>query len=74
MFKQKRYAEARIYIDQAIQNDSTLNGEVLEHAGDIYAMNGDIDAALGYWQKALAESPGNKILIRKIKRKKYLER
>lgn len=74
MFKQKRYAEARIYIDQAIQNDSTLNGEVLEHAGDIYAMSGDIDAALGYWQKALAESPGNKILIRKIKRKKYLER
>ena len=73
MFKQQRYAEARIYIDQAIQNDSVLNSEVLEHAGDIYAMNGDLDTAVDYWQRALTDNPGNKILIRKIKRKKYLK-
>ena len=72
LFMQKRYGEARIYIDQALQNDSALSGVVLEHAGDIYAMNGDLETALGYWQQALTDQPGRKILMRKIKRKKYI--
>lgn len=73
LFKLKRYSEARIYIDQTMKADSTLSGEVMEHAGDIYAMNGDIDAALGFWKQALKDAPHNKALIRKIKRKKYLK-
>lgn len=73
LFVQQRYAEARIYIDQALQNDSTAGAVVTEHAGDIYAMAGDIEGALSLWQKALAEDPKNKILARKIKRKKYIK-
>ena len=70
---QGRYAEARVYIDQALQNDSTIGAVVTEHAGDIYMMAGDMEGALDLWQKALKEDPGNKVLIKKIKRKKYIK-
>ena len=73
LFMQQRYAEARIYIDQALQNDSTAGAVVTEHAGDIYALAGDIEGAVRLWQQALAQDPGNKLLARKIKRKKYIK-
>ena len=73
LFMQQRYAEARIYIDQALQNDSTIGAVLKEHAGDIYIMGGDTEGALKMWQEALAQDPQNKLLIRKIKRKKYIK-
>ena len=73
LFMQKRYAEARIYIDQAVKNDSTESDVILEHAGDIYALNNDMEQALVYWQKAREKGADRKILIRKIKRKKYIK-
>ena len=73
LFMQGRYAEARIYIDQALQNDSTIGAVVTEHAGDIYAMAGDIEGAVSLWQQALAQDPDNKLIARKIKRKKYIK-
>ena len=72
LFMQQRYAEARIYIDQTLQNDSLPSSDVLEHAGDIYAMNGDTGQALFFWQQAYEKEPGKKLLARKIKRKKYI--
>lgn len=74
LFMQKRYAEARIYIDQALQHDEQPSAVVCEHAGDIYALSGDIDAAVAQWQKALAEDPVNKLLKKKLKHKKYLKK
>ncbi len=74
LFKQQRYAEARVYIDQAIQNDSLQNGTLLEHGGDIYFFCGDLEGALRQWEKALLDDPDNKLLQRKIKRKKYLKK
>ena len=73
LFKQERYAEARIYIDQTLQCDSTSSSVLLEHAGDIYAQCGDLETALGYWKRALDDNPDNKVLRRKIKRKKYIK-
>ncbi len=82
LFKQKRYAEAKIYIDQTLQCDSDTSAVLLEHAGDIYYHNGDREQALSYWQQALAKaSPKSEvgaddrrqILTRKIKLKKYLK-
>ena len=74
LYRQQRYAEARIYIDQALQNDSLPGSVVLEHAGDIYAHCSDMVAALIQWQKALAADPSNALLRKKIKRKKYIEK
>ena len=73
LFMQQRYAEAKVYIDQALQSDSTVSDIIVEHAGDIYAMNGDAVKAVEYWQRALKDTPDRKILIRKIKKKKYIK-
>ena len=72
LFQQKRYEEARIYIEQAIRNDSTLSNVVKEHAGDIYAMTGDIGKALDFWQQALKAGNDSATLRKKIQLKKYI--
>lgn len=75
LFVQKRYSESKIYIEQALKNDTAASADMLEHAGDIYAMNNDIDKALEYWKKAAEVSETkSKVLIRKIKLKKYLKK
>ena len=73
LFMQKRYAEAKIYIDQALQNANDTSAVITEHAGDIYIMNKDIERALELWRQAQQEDAGNKILARKIKLKKYIK-
>lgn len=82
LFKQERYAEAKIYIDQTLQCDSDSSAVLLEHAGDIYYHVGDKERALTLWQQALErteEAPQTgtadrqQILTRKIKLKKYLK-
>jgi len=74
LFMEKRYSEAKIYIDQALQHkdDSIDNSVILEHAGDIYIHNQSDEQAVAYWKEALETAPDNQLLIRKIKLKKYL--
>ena len=65
LYQQKRYAEARIYIDQAVKNDTDtvdVSAVVTEHAGDIYLMTGSTDEAVGFWQKAI-ERGGDKVAL-----------
>lgn len=75
LFKQKRYEEALIYEEQALQNtvDSTEGkGVYLEHAGDILSMLGRTDEAVDYWEKALKIGGENALLQRKIQLRKYI--
>ena len=79
LFRLHRYDEAKTYIDRTLENDPDSASVLLEHAGDIYYYAGEKEKALGFWQKALdrfdAESQSEeekKILIRKIKLKKYI--
>ena len=51
LFEKGKYVEAKIYIDQAMQNDGSKSSVVVEHCGDIYYMNGDREKALEYWQQ-----------------------
>ena len=74
LFMKERYAEAKIYIDQALQNDSDSSAVIIEHAGDIYAKGGNIERAVALWQQAQQIDPDNKILNRKIKRRKYIKK
>ncbi len=75
LFQQERYSEAKIYIDQAVSHaDSTENNSVImEHAGDIYFHVGDIDGAVAKWKEALKDDKENKVLIRKVKLRKYIK-
>ena len=72
LFQEKRYEEAKIYIEQAIRNDSTLSGVVKEHAGDIYAQTGDMEKALEYWRQSLEGGNASATLKKKIQLKKYI--
>ena len=82
LFMQKRYSEAKIYIDQTLQCDSDTSAVLLEHAGDIYYHTGEVEQAIRYWQQALERSSvksevkddRKQILSRKIKLKKYLKK
>ena len=67
LFQQERYAEAAIYMEQTLQNDSTPSADVLEHAGDIFAKNEQMDRAVDCWQQAVDAGAESKVLIRKIK-------
>ena len=72
LFVKGDYAEARIYIDEALKNDKSKNAVIIEHCGDIYAMNGDIEGALNYWKQALEAGSDSKKIKEKIEKKKYI--
>lgn len=75
LFKRKKYDEALQYIEMAVKNDTAKSAVIIEHAGDINALNGNTDKAVEYWKQALeAGDKDNKILIRKIKTRKYVDK
>jgi len=73
LFEKGNYAEARIYIDNAMKSEGGDKSDVIvEHCGDIYYMTGDVDCALTYWKKALEMGSESKTLKQKIEKKKYI--
>lgn len=82
LFVQENYVMAKFYIDRVVSPsqadsvllaDETLHADVLEHAGDIYALNGNEAAALRYWSLARQKGDANAVLERKLKLKKYVK-
>ncbi|MDE5989182.1 MAG: tetratricopeptide repeat protein [Duncaniella sp.] len=71
LFKRKDYAKAREIIDRTLSLSDERSEEILEHAGDIYFMDGDPDGALKFWKEALELAPDNKLLAKKVKHKTY---
>lgn len=73
LFEKGNYAEARIYIDNAMKSEGGDKSDVIvEHCGDIHYMTGDVDGALTYWKKALEMGSESKTLKQKIEKKKYI--
>ena len=72
LFEKANYEQAKIYIDQALQNDDSLSAEVLEHCGDIYYHTGDTDKAVEFWQKAKDNGSTSSTINQKIRQKKYV--
>lgn len=74
LFKLGRYSEAAEYINRAVADTGNVSAEEYEHAGDIYYMLKEKEAAVAYWElakmKAEAEGEDTSILERKIKTKK----
>lgn len=76
LFKQKKYGEAKEYIDKALAimgddieaNDATI----IEHAGDIYAKNGQKERAVEFWQQAVDLGNASVVLKKKLNKKKYI--
>lgn len=72
LYKHKRYADALIFINQALIQDST-NATFLEHKGDILFRIDKVDQALEFWEEAYKNNGDNEQLKEKIKQKKILD-
>ena len=72
LFEKGNYAEARLYIDDALKNEGDKSDVIIEHCGDIYYMTGDVDGALKFWKQALEAGSKSKTLKQKIQKKKYI--
>ena len=73
LYMQERFVEAKIYIDQALRNDtdSVKSAVIIEHAGDIYLKNNDRKRAIHYWREAVAAGGDKTALERKIRKAEY---
>lgn len=84
LFMKGDYAHARSYMDKVVNPersdeellaDEALMGNLIEHAGDIYAHCDELETALRLWK--LAKQKGDNTctpqLRKKIKRKKYIK-
>ena len=72
LFVKGNYAQARIYIDEAIKNEKDPSSDILEHCGDIHAHTDDLEGALSYWKQALEKGSESKTLKQKISQKRYI--
>lgn len=74
LFKLGRYKEAADYINRTISHTGGVSEVEYEHAGDIYYMLKETDAAIAYWElaKMRAEAAGKDTtdIDRKIRTKK----
>ena len=73
LLKLEKYDQAKIWAEQALQNNGAKNGLYLEHYGDILFLKGEKELALVQWQKAKEAGNDSGILNRKINEKKYIK-
>ena len=59
LYRQKKYSDAALYIEEALaassksEMENMENMEILEHAGDIYVALGNKEKAKQYWTRAI---------------------
>lgn len=73
LFRQKSYAEARVWIEKALVHDKDHSAVQEEHYGDIMFYLGDTNAAVENWKKAKQAGATSPVLERKINERKYIE-
>lgn len=73
LFRQKKYQEARTWMEKALNNSEEESAVQMEHYGDILYHLGDVPAALLQWQKAKQAGGDSEKLNQKINGKKYIE-
>lgn len=75
LYKQKKYAEAKKYLQQAVQNmieeDESESIEIYDHLGDVLLALGEKADAVAAWKKGIAAAGDSK---REQKRKEEVEK
>lgn len=72
-FVQGNYTLAKIYIESALEKDTTKSAELVDHYGDILFMTGDKNGAVSQWEKAREMGKESETLNRKIAESIYIE-
>ena len=70
LYMQKKYPEAREWMEKALANGGSSSGTILEHYGDILYQLGDVAKALDYWQQAKQKGDASAQIDQKIRDKK----
>jgi len=73
LFRQKKYKEARPWIEKSIKDSKGNNATLTEHYGDILSQLGETALAVQQWTKAKSGGLKSEKLDRKINEKKYIE-
>lgn len=73
MYQQKKYDQAKIWIEKALASGGDSSSTVVEHYGDILFQLGKTNEALVQWHKAKELGSDNAILTKKINDKKIYE-
>lgn len=73
LYKQKKYVQAKDWLEKAIENGGSKNAVILEHLGDVHAQLQNMDKALEFWKKAKDAGDGTTFLDKKIADKKLYE-
>jgi tetratricopeptide (TPR) repeat protein len=75
LYKQKKYAEAKKYLQQAVRNiideDESESIEIYDHLGDVLLASGEKAEAVATWKKGVAAAGDSK---REQKRKQEVEK
>ncbi|QLH46988.1 MAG: tetratricopeptide repeat protein [Bacteroidota bacterium] len=72
MFQQGKFADAKTYIEQAVNLDEP-DAVLLEHLGDVYYKLNDKQKAVEYWKKSLAKGNSDPTLQRKLNDETWYE-
>ena len=72
-FIQGNYTLAKIYIENALEKDTTKSVDLIDHYGDILFMSGEKEKAVEQWKKAKEMGKKSETLDRKIAEQKYIE-
>lgn len=73
LFRQKKYSDAKTWIEKSLKHDKDDSAVKTEHYGDILYFTGDEAGALQNWQKAKTQGGASPALDKKINDKKYTE-
>jgi tetratricopeptide (TPR) repeat protein len=73
LYAQKKYLDAKLWIEKAIVNGGDKNPVILEHYGDILFKLNEKNKALEYWIKAKDAGKGSDFLEKKINEKTLFE-
>ncbi|KHJ39152.1 tetratricopeptide repeat protein [Pedobacter glucosidilyticus] len=73
LFRQKKYKEAKDWIEKALKASDNQSATIVEHYGDIIFHLGDKAGALENWKKALQLGEKSTLLQKKINEGKYFE-
>lgn len=71
LYKMKDYENAKKYLEKALE--TSKDGTVIEHYGDVLFRLGQKDAALDQWQKAKKSGEASDLIDKKIRDKKLYE-
>ncbi len=66
LYQMKDFVNAKIWIDNAIENGGSESPVIIEHLGDILYMLGYIDRAVEEWTRASKIGEGSNLLNKKI--------